>query len=239
MLSFRRRDRSRALKKRLASILLAVLLALLLRALVIQAYRIPSGSMEDTLLSGDYLMAAKLPYGVREPFRGRTVIPAMRHPARGEVLVFRYPLDGRDFIKRCAAVSGDTVAVRGGELYINSIKEDLPQAGHKAPETVEPWTGRERQWSPDDQKAWEERRFLQLDWVRDDFGPVVVPGGCLFMMGDNRDNSMDSRFWGPLPESEVRGRALFIYWSWDREEAGPPWRFWKRLRWGRLGKQIR
>ncbi len=236
--SWRRRG-PRAPGSRLASILLAVLLALLLRALVIQAYRIPSGSMEDTLLAGDFLMAAKLPYGVREPFRGRTLVPALRHPARGEVLVFRYPLDGRDFIKRCTALAGDTVAVRGGQLYINSVREDRPQAAHKAPETVAAWSGRERAWSPDYQQAWEERRFLQLDWVRDDFGPVVVPPGCLFMMGDNRDNSMDSRFWGPLPESDVRGRALFIYWSWDPDGKIPGWQFWRRMRWGRLGKEIR
>ncbi len=235
---FRRRKR-RTLRSRLASLSLAVLAALLLRALVIQAYRIPSGSMEDTLLAGDYLAAFKLPYGVREPFSGKKLWKGFHRPRRGDILVFRYPLDGRDFIKRCVAVGGDTVVVKKGDLYVNGARENLPQAVHKAAETIETWSGRDRLWNASYQKAWEERRFLQLDWVRDDFGPVEVPPGQLFMMGDNRDNSMDSRFWGPLAEAEVIGRAAVIYWSWDPEGQAPPWRFWSRVRWGRIGRAIR
>lgn len=218
---------------------LAVLLALALRALVIQAYRIPSGSMEDTLLAGDYLVALKLPYGIREPFRGRTLVPGFGRPGRGEVLVFRYPLDGRDFIKRCVAAGGDTVAVRGGELYVNGLREVLPQAVHKAAEPARSGTVRERPWDREYQKAWEQRKFLQLTWMRDDFGPVVVPPDHLFMMGDNRDNSMDSRYWGPLAGTGVVGRAWLIYWSWDPEGRAPAWQFWGRVRWGRIGRAIR
>lgn len=237
MIPFRRHRRTR--RSRLASLALAVLAALILRALLVQAYRIPSGSMEDTLLAGDYLAAIKLPYGVREPFGGKKLLAGYRRPGRGDVLVFRYPLDGRDFIKRCVATGGDTVAVKNGDLYINGAKESLPQAVHKAAETIKFWSVHNRLWSLSYQRAWEERRFLQMDWVRDDFGPVAVPPGQLFMMGDNRDNSMDSRFWGPLDEAEVIGRAVLIYWSWDPEGRAPAWRFWERIRWGRIGRMIR
>lgn len=239
MLPFKQRERRRRLARRLASMLAAVLVALALRALVIQAYRIPSGSMEDTLLSGDFLMAAKFLYGVREPFGGRTVVPGFRSPKPGEVLVFRYPVDGRDFIKRCVAAAGETVSVRGGRLFVNGREALTPQAVHKAPETIGPWPDTERAWNPVYQRSWEERRFLPLNWVRDDFGPVAIPRGCLFMMGDNRDNSMDSRFWGPLDARDVVGKALFIYWSWDPEGEAPAWRFWRRVRWGRIGRSIK
>lgn len=239
MLPFRLRERRRRLGRRLASMLLAVLLALALRALVIQAYRIPSGSMEDTLLAGDFLMAAKFLYGIREPFRGRLLVPGLKKPEPGEVLVFSYPVDGRDFIKRCVAAAGETVDVRGGDLYVGGAREDLAQAVHKAPETIEPWSGAVRGWNALYQRSWEERRFLPLNWVRDDFGPVAVPEGHLFMMGDNRDNSMDSRFWGPLPVADVRGKALFIYWSWDPEVQAPAWQLWRRVRWGRIGRLIK
>ncbi len=216
-----------------------MILALALRALVIQAYRIPSGSMEDTLLAGDYLMAIKLPFGVRDPFFGKIIVPAFRHPKRGEVLIFRYPLDGRDFIKRCAAEAGDTVAVRGGELYVNGIRDELPQIRHKATGTTATPYHQVRTWNQAYQSAWEQRKFLQIDYVRDDFGPVAVPTGQLFMMGDNRDNSMDSRFWGPLAERDVVGKALAIYWSWDPEGRAPAWQFWNRVRWKRIGRIIR
>lgn len=238
MVPFRRRKR-RTVKSRLASLALAVLAALALRALVVQAYRIPSGSMEDTLLAGDYLAAYKLPYGVREPLGGKKLVAGFRRPKPGEILVFRYPLDGRDFIKRCVAAGGDTVVVKNGDLYVNGTKESLPQAVHKAAKTIGPWSGHDRLWSSSYQKAWEERRFLQMDWVRDDFGPVAVPPGQLFMMGDNRDNSMDSRFWGPLAEAEIIGRAVLIYWSWDPEGEVPGWQFWRRVRWHRIGRMIK
>jgi signal peptidase I len=232
----RRRDR---LRGRLASLLGAVALALLLRAFVIQAYRIPSGSMEDTLLAGDFLFVDKLSYGIHLPWAWAAALAVGRPPRPGEVVVFRFPLDGRDFIKRCVASAGDTVAVEAGDLYINSRRPHEPYAVHKAPGTLAAQGGRPRPWRADYQRAWEERKFLELSWMRDDFGPVAVPDGCVFVMGDNRDNSLDSRFWGPVPAAEARGRAMFIYWSWDGEAKAPAWPFWRRVRWGRLGRAVR
>lgn len=234
-----RRRQGQRLRKRLASLAAAVLLALVLRALVIQAYRIPSGSMEETLLPGDYLMAAKFIYGVREPFGRRRLLPALRSPRVGEVLVFGYPVDGRDFIKRCVATSGDTVAVWKGELYVNGCRMDASRGGQRTSRGSDSAGPAFKPWSAFYQQAWEQRKFLQLSWVRDEFGPVVVPPGHLFMMGDNRNNSMDSRFWGPLPVEEIRGKALFIYWSWDGEVRAPAWQFWRRVRWSRIGRAIK
>jgi len=228
----RRRSGRQRLRKRLISLAAVLTLALILRILVIQAYRIPSGSMEPTLLPGDFLMAAKFLYGIREPLGKKLLLPPLKKPRAGEILVFGYPMDGRDFIKRCVAVAGDTVMVRSGQLFVNGRWMGEPPAG----DSPEPGP---RKWSIFYQQAWEQRKFLQLDLVRDDFGPVVVPEGHLFMMGDNRKNSMDSRFWGPLPVEEIRAQALFIYWSWDREAEMPAWQFWRRVRWSRIGRAIK
>ncbi len=220
------------------SIIWAAAMALIIRSLLIQAFRIPSGSMEDTLLVGDFLMVNKFIYGTQIPFTDRTILPGIRPLRAGDVVVFRYPLDGRDFIKRCVAVAGDTVEVRGGDLYVNGQRPDEPYAVHQAWERA-PAQGGERAWRPDYQQAWEERKFIQMGWVRDNFGPVAVPQGSVFVMGDNRDNSLDSRFWGPLPLKMLRGRALFIYWSWNGDNGEPWWKLWSKVRFDRLGDLIK
>ena len=227
------------LREWIESVLWAVVIALLLRAFVVQAFRIPSGSMEDTLLVGDFLMVNKFIYGTKIPFTDRVILPGIRQPEPGDIVVFKYPLDGRDFIKRCVAVEGDTVRVIGGDLYVNGKRPSEPYAIHKAWEGSQSRETAEDIWKPDYQKAWEERKFVQLGWMRDNFGPVVVPPGNIFAMGDNRDNSLDSRFWGPLPKKLLRGRALFIYWSWDSENGEPFWMFWKNIRFQRLGDLIK
>jgi signal peptidase I len=220
------------------SIIWAAVMALVIRSLLIQAFRIPSGSMEDTLLVGDFLMVNKFIYGTKIPFTDRVILPGIRAPRAGDIVVFKYPLDGRDFIKRCVAVAGDTVEVRGGDLLVNGCRPDEPYAIHQAWERT-PAQGGERFWKPDYQQAWEERKFVQIGWVRDNFGPVAVPEGSIFVMGDNRDNSLDSRFWGPLPLEMLRGRALFIYWSWNSDNGEPFWKLWSKIRFGRLGDLIK
>jgi len=228
------------LREWIESVLWAVVIALLLRAFVVQAFRIPSGSMEDTLLVGDFLFVNKFVYGMKLPFTERTIVPGYREPSRGDVIVFKFPLDGRDFIKRCVAVAGDTVRIIDRELHVNGRRPDEPYAVHKAWDLVEISDAVKNDvFRADYQRAWEERSFVSLPWVRDNFGPVVVPPNCVFAMGDNRDNSLDSRFWGPLPAVALLGKAEFIYWSWDADDGEPMWRLWRKLRLSRIGRIIR
>jgi len=176
--------------------LIAILLALVIRTFVVQAFKIPSGSMLPTLQIGDHLLVNKFLYW----FTG---------PQRGDVIVFKFPQDeGRDFIKRVIALPGDKVEVRGKRVYVNDKPVQESYAVHLDPSI------QENPHSP-----------------RDNFAPVQAPSGQLFMMGDNRDYSMDSRFWGFLDIKKIKGKAFIIYWSWDRERFRP--------RWERIGKVIR
>ena len=159
------------------SFFLAILIALILRATAIQAFTIPSGSMEDTLLIGDFLIGEKITYHFRPPHRG-------------EVIIFEHPkVKGRDLIKRCVALPGDIVEVREKVLYVNGKRVPLPPKGKH----IDP-------------------RFIDR---RDNFGPYKVPPNCVFAMGDNRDNSEDSRFWGPVPFDKIKARPVFVYLSVD------------------------
>ncbi len=179
------------------AILWAVVLALLIRTFAFQAFRIPSSSMEDTLLIGDYLFVSKFLYGAEIPFTHGARLPAVRQPHRGDIIVFRYPEDPSvDYIKRCVAVGGDTLLFRDKTLYINGKAQD------------EPFT-----------KYVDAGRSHRPGF--DSVGPLVVPKGELFMMGDNRDRSADSRVWGFLDKKYLRGKALFLYWSWDSNAKHP------------------
>ncbi len=187
------------------AIVLAILLTVVIRGLVVQAFRIPTGSMENTLLVGDFLFVNKLVYGSEIDIgaAGHRMVycrfPAIRPPHRGDVIVFRYPDDpSRDFIKRCVAVEGQTVEIRDKVLYVNDQAQVEPYIIHS-----------------------DDRVLPKEISARDNFGPTVVPKGHLFMMGDNRDNSHDSRFWGPLPVNLIKGKAMIIYWSWDAEKNMP------------------
>ncbi len=171
---------------------IAILLALVFRQFVLQAFRIPSQSMENTLLVGDFLFVNKFLYGAKLPFV-ETRLPKVRAPQKGDIIVFKAPTDGRDFIKRCVAVAGDTVLVRNKDLYVNGKRPVEPFVVHK------------------------DRLVQTPGSPRDFFGPLIVPPGHIFMMGDNRDNSADSRYWGPLPISNVKGKAMFIYFSIDTQ----------------------
>jgi signal peptidase I len=204
----RSRSRARtksALREYVEAIVLAIVLTIVIRGLVVQAFRIPTSSMENTLQIGDFLFVNKMVYGseIDVGIAGHQLVyhrfPAIREPRAGDVIVFRYPDDpSRDFIKRCVAVGGQTVELRDKVLYVDGQAQEEPFVIHKDPRVLP------RETSP-----------------RDNFGPFVVPQGQLFMMGDNRDNSQDSRFWGGLPRTLVKGQAMILYWSWDADRRLP------------------
>jgi len=190
------------------SLIIAVVLALFVRTFVFQAFKIPTGSMEPTLLVGDHLIVNKMIFAPSATGVERVLLPT-RNVRRGDIVVFKYPEEPeRDFIKRVIGMPGDRLELRSKVLYIN----DEPLA--------ESWA---HYAAPPSQEAF----GASLD-LREAYGPVTVPQGQYFMMGDNRDNSEDSRYWGFLPESYVKGRALFIYFSFDNG-----------LRWERLLNAVR
>jgi signal peptidase I len=187
------------------AIVLAVVIAFFVRTFIIQAYKIPSGSMKPTLLIGDHLLVTKFNYGVKLPLLRSMLIP-LGEPKRGDIVVFIYPEDrSKDFIKRMVGLPGDTIEVRDKKVFINNLPWNDPYGRHvdslMIPGAVQP---------------------------RDNFGPVTVPAGSFFVMGDNRDESYDSRFWGFVKQQDILGKALIIYWSWNSEESG--------VRWSRIGK---
>lgn len=208
----------------------AALMASLLMMFVIQAFKIPSASMEKTLLIGDHLFVNKFLYGARVPITGRRILP-LRQPKRGDVLVFQFPVDnptelhcgsvqyGKDFIKRLIGEPGDTIEVREGRVILNGKPiGDEPYALHDEPYR-EPESPHAKEISPERyQQLWQEHHLdaeLQNN-QRDFFGPVKVPPHSYFMMGDNRDHSCDSRYWGPVEEKYVKGNAWFLYWPPSR-----------------------
>ncbi len=183
------------------AILVAFILALFVRTFVFENFKIPSGSMEDNLLVGDHLVVNKFIFGEHAPTPIHKFF-GYRAPRRGDVVVFKYPNQPRrDFIKRCIAVAGDTVEVRDKVLFINGEPQDEPYVVFKGNQA-----GRTR------------------GLPGDNFGPRVVPESTIFCLGDNRDNSLDSRFWGPVPLSYVKGRAVLIYWSYEAKRNDWEWR---------------
>ncbi|MDA3793222.1 MAG: signal peptidase I [Elusimicrobia bacterium] len=178
----------------------AVVIALFVMSFIVQAFKIPSGSMEDTLLIGDHLFVNKFIYGLRIPFNKEKRFLTFKKPKRKDIVVFEYPKDPSiDYIKRCIGLPGETVLIKDKEVYINGEKLDEPYVYHKDPNIY-----------PDEPYISDSRRR------RDNFGPVIIPDGEYFMMGDNRDFSSDSRFWGPLPWKYVKGEALLNYWPPSR-----------------------
>ena len=203
------------LRENIEALVIAVILALIIRAFVIQAFKIPSGSMENTLLVGDYILVNKFIYGVKVPFTDVTVLP-IKDPKRGEIIVFRYPGDpSKDYIKRVVAVGGDRLEIKDKKVYVNGEPQASDFAKFVDPRILSGPT-----------------KFGRIDSRRDNMEPITIPEDKLFVMGDNRDSSNDSRFWGYVDKSAVRGRAIIIYWSWDKDKK-------TRVRWSRLGDLIR
>jgi signal peptidase I len=191
-------------------ILIAVLIALFVRTFIVQAFEIPSGSMRPTLRVGDYILVNKFVYGVSIPYTHIRLFPFER-PERGDVIVFVYPPNpSKDFVKRVIATEGEKVQIIQNRIYIDDTLID------------DPWGHFSYKWPP---------AYLQM---MENFGPVVVPKDSFFVLGDNRENSDDSRFWGFVPLSDVLGKAFLIYFSWD----GHAENLWDRVRWSRIGKSI-
>jgi signal peptidase I len=201
------------LRETVEAVVIAFVIAMVIRTFVIQAFKIPSGSMIPTLLVGDHILVNKFLLGtpVDIPFTNINLfrMPGLRAPERGDVIVFKYPEDPkRDFIKRVIGVGGDVVMEKNKDVYVNGRR------------LVEPYV----------QHVDEEIKSGEYD-RRDNFGPIVVPKGSVFVMGDNRDESYDSRFWGFVDDSEIKGKAIIIYWSWDKDAS------W--VRFNRIGRLIK
>jgi signal peptidase I len=189
------------------AIIVAILIAFFIRTFVVQAFKIPSGSMKPTLLVGDHLLVNKFIYGVKIPYFRNTIIP-IGDPKRGDIVVFIYPEDrSKDFIKRVIGVAGDTIEIRNKKIFLNGLPYEDTHGVYVEdfiiPGTVQP---------------------------RDNMPLVTVPKGKIFAMGDNRDQSYDSRFWGFVDLKDVMGKAMIIYWSWNKDE--------NNVRWNRFGNLL-
>lgn len=185
------------------ALVVALVLALVIRTFIVQAFKIPSESMLQTLQVGDHLLASKFAYGVKIPFTDKYIYEG-DSPQRGDIIIFQYPNDPSvDYIKRVIGVPGDVIEVRDKQLYRNGQPVKEAYIRHTDPDGIEP--------------------------VRDNYAPVTVPPDKYFVMGDNRDNSLDSRFWGFVDRSAIRAKAWRIYWSWSGLD---------NIRWSRIGKKI-
>jgi signal peptidase I len=221
--------RKSKLREWIESIIWAFVIAMIIRTFFIQAFKIPSGSMEDTLLVGDFLLVNKMVFGIQIPFTQKSVL-RFREPKRGEIVIFISPYTNKYFVKRCIGIPGDTIEVRAKRLFINHHEIFEEQITHKDPRE---FPGIPNVHGPTYQKDWEAGEFRFVGgYCRDNFGPIVVPEHSIFVMGDNRDNSDDSRFWGPLDQARVLGKPLILYWSWEKEI--PFTKLWKKIRWGRI-----
>jgi signal peptidase I len=198
------------------ALIVAVVLALIIRTFLFQAFKIPSGSMLDTLLIGDHLLVNKFIYGTEFPFSDQRFL-TLRNPQRGDVIVFEFPGDmdksyfeRRDFIKRVIGEPGDTIEIRAKKVFVNGTLYDIPQEVHKDSQLVP-----------------------AIASPRDFDGPLKVPAGEYFVMGDNRDFSYDSRFWGFVPRTNIKGLAFIKYWSWNSNGS-----LLNKIRFGRIGRPI-
>ena len=189
------------------AIVIAVLIAFFIRTFIIQAFKIPSGSMKPTLQIGDHILVTKFIYGIKIPIIRKTMV-SISEPKRGDMVVFIYPEDrSKDFVKRVIGIGGDNIEIRDKKIYLNGLpyKDNY---GTYTDDMIIPGAAQ----------------------PRDNFGPVTVPPGSVFVMGDNRDQSYDSRFWGFVDLRDVLGKAFIIYWSWNNDE--------HNVRWRRLGNLL-
>ncbi|MBP8645772.1 MAG: signal peptidase I [Syntrophobacteraceae bacterium] len=197
------------------AIIIAILLALIIRAFIVQAFKIPSGSMKPTLLIGDHILVNKFVYGIKVPFWNKELLH-FSDPKRQDIIVFRYPVDpSKDFIKRVIGLPGDTVCIRDKIVFVNDQRLQEPYA------------------------VFNDSKIMPAGLSpRDNMGPIIVPPNSLFVMGDNRDESYDSRFWKFVDVKELKGKAFIIYWSWNRDGEFTWQANDSYVRWNRIGKWL-
>lgn len=195
-----------SLRENIEAVIIAIMIALFIRTFLVQAFKIPSGSMLETLQIGDQILVNKFIYGVKIPFTDGKILIPVKIPEKGDIVVFKYPEDpSKDFIKRVIAIGGDTLEIINKKLYVNDTPvEDEPYAVYKTRDII-------------------PGKYS----TRDNLKKIRVPKNKLFVMGDNRDNSHDSRFWGFVDLKAVKGEAFMIYWSWNKNKFG--------VRWNRIG----
>ncbi|HEY8483191.1 MAG TPA: signal peptidase I [Longimicrobiales bacterium] len=218
----------------LKSIALAFVMFLIIRTFIVEAFRIPTGSMESTLLVGDFLLVNKAVYGAQVP--GTQIrLPAFDRPRRGDIVVFVPPHEpGKNYVKRLVGLPGDTLEMRNKVLYINGVPQKEPYVRHTDPNG---------DIAVPSMLMW-QRNYLAPGVnpstyrpTRDNWGPIVVPPGKYFVLGDNRDDSEDSRYWGFVDEAAIKGQPLFIYYSFDPNAMRPfPWL--TQIRWDRIGGAV-
>lgn len=185
------KDKKKLLWEYVEAIVTALILALIIRTYIVQAFKIPSGSMIPTLLIGDHILVNKFLFGTHIPFTDKKIL-IFRKPEKGDIIVFKYPENPKkDFIKRVVATEGDVIAERDKVVYVNGKLVMEPFVQH-----------------------YDQNMRFGSD-PRDNFGPLIIPKDKVFVMGDNRDQSYDSRYWGFVDIKQVRGKALIIYWSWN------------------------
>ncbi len=210
----------------------ALLIALVIKTSLVEAYNIPSGSMEDTLMTGDFILGNKFIYGAKIPLLPIR-LPALSEPEPGDIVIFKFPLNmSQNYIKRCIAGPGQVVEIRNKKVYVDGRLIEEPEFSKHTDNRV--------------------RARGSYDSSRDNFGPLEVPEGQFFVMGDNRDNSYDSRFWGCVPRENILGSAILVHFSWKQDENAPDvslrnpmsllesiaynlGHFHERVRWGRIG----
>lgn len=198
-----------------------VLTAMIIKSTIVEAYQIPTGSMENTILVGDFILGNKFIFGIRIPGTNWK-LPAFKDPRPGDIIIFKYPRDpSQNYIKRAIAVGGQTVQIKDKKVYVDGKIIEFPHYGKFTDPNIRNKTLREGLIYP------------KGAGNRDNYGPIKIPKDNIFVMGDNRDESYDSRYWGLVPMKNVLGEGMIIYWSWDKTI--PLYNFIERVRWSRIG----
>ena len=198
-----------------------IITAMIIKSTIVEAYQIPTGSMENTILVGDFILGNKFIFGIRIPGTDWK-LPAFKDPRPGDIIIFKYPRDpSQNYIKRAIAVGGQTVQIKDKKVYVDGKIMDFPKHGKFTDPNIR------------DKTLIEGLIYPKGAGNRDNYGPITVPEDQIFVMGDNRDESFDSRYWGLVPMKNVLGEGMIIYWSWDKTI--PLYNFIERVRWSRIG----